>query len=52
MAKSIYFVEKDAELVKKIQEYQEKNCMDTFISAVRELCEIALSLETTIRKLK
>ena len=48
--KSIGFSQKDEKLVEKIMVYQEKNNL-SFISAVRELCEAALKMETIVKKL-
>ena len=46
------FTEGDRELVKKIIGYQKKKKKPSFIAAVRELCEIALTMETAVRKLQ
>ncbi len=45
MTKQICFIESDTELIKKIQEYQKKHGLPHFISAVRQLCKVALETE-------
>lgn len=51
MAKTVTFGDKDAALIRKIEAYQRKKGT-TFIGAVRELCEVALAMESTVKKLK
>ena len=48
--KVVSFVEKDAELVKKIQEYQKERNYTSFIDAVRALCEDALQFKKLVSK--
>ncbi|MCQ2755206.1 MAG: hypothetical protein MJ231_09235 [bacterium] len=45
MNKKISFIESDTELIKDIQEYQEKHGLPYFVSAVRQLCKVALQTE-------
>ena len=42
MSKSITFVDKDAQLIKKIVAYQKEKGISSFVEAVRQLCEKAL----------
>lgn len=51
MGKTVKFGEKDAALVKRIEAYRKKKGL-SFIGAIRELCEIALTVESTVKKLK
>lgn len=48
--KMVSFSEKDAELVKKIQEYQQEHHYATFIEAVRSLCNDALQFKKLVSK--
>ena len=45
MTKQISFKESDTELIKEIQKYQKKHGLPHFISAVRQLCKVALETE-------
>lgn len=40
--KSITFVDKDAQLIKKIVAYQKERGISSFVETVRQLCEKAL----------
>ena len=42
MSKSITFVDKDAQLIKKIVAYQKERGISSFVETVRQLCEKAL----------
>jgi len=42
MGKSITFVDKDAQLIKKIVAYQKERGISSFVETVRQLCEKAL----------
>ena len=42
MSKSITFVDKDAQLIKKIVAYQKEKGISSFVETVRQLCEKAL----------
>lgn len=42
MSKSITFVDKDAQLIKKIVAYQKEKGISSFVKTVRQLCEKAL----------
>ena len=42
MDKSITFVDKDAQLIKKIVAYQKERGISSFVETVRQLCEKAL----------
>ena len=42
--KQIRFTENDAELIKKIIEYQKAHGLSSFIGAVRKLCNDALEI--------
>ncbi len=52
MKKLVTFGPRDDELVKQINAYQKKKNLPSFIAAIRELCDIALNFEMTVRKLK
>jgi hypothetical protein len=43
--KQIRFTENDAELIKKIMEYQKAHGISSFIGAIRKLCNVALEME-------
>ena len=45
MTKQISFKESDTEIIKEIQKYQKKHGLPHFISAVRQLCKVALETE-------
>lgn len=45
MTKKVCFIEADTELIKEIQEYQKKHGLPYFVSAVRQLCKVALQTE-------
>ena len=45
MGKQVTFTDNDAELVKKIIEYQKAHGLPSFISAVRKLCNDAIEIE-------
>lgn len=42
---TIKFIESDAELVRKIKEYQTAHGLASFIGAIRKLCSDALAIE-------
>lgn len=44
MSKHITFVDKDAQLIKKIAAYQKEKGISSFVEAVRQLCEKALKI--------
>lgn len=48
--KKVNFIDKDAELVKKIQEYQQEKQFPSFVDAVRALCKDALQFKKLISK--
>ena len=43
--KTIKFLEDDISLVKRIEKYQKSKGLNSFVSAVRELCDDALTLK-------
>ena len=43
--KQIKFNESDADLIKKIIEYQKAHALSSFIGAIRKLCNVALEIE-------
>ena len=45
MQRHICFGESDVELIKEIEEYRRKHGLPHFISAVRQLCKVALQTE-------
>ena len=45
MEKQIKFNDNDAELIRKIQEYQQAHGLPSFIAAVRKLCNDAIEIE-------
>ena len=45
MVKQIKFNDNDAELIRKIQEYQEAHGLPSFNAAVRQLCKDAIEIE-------
>lgn len=52
MAKQMTFGDKDAELVKRIAEFQKAQELPTFIAAVRALCESGLGISHVVKRLK
>ncbi len=48
--KEVRFGEKDADLVKKIKEYQREHQYSSFIDAVRSLCYDALQFKKLVSK--
>ena len=42
MGKGVNFVDKDNELIRKIEAYQKEKGISSFVEAVRQLCEKAL----------
>lgn len=42
---TVKFIESDAELVKKIKEYQIAHGLSSFIGAIRKLCKDALEIK-------
>lgn len=45
MEKTVRFIDSDADLIKKIRDYQEAHGLASFIGAVRQLCKVALEME-------
>ena len=45
MSKSVVFNEKDKKLIKRIEKYQESKGLTSFVAAVIELCDDALTLK-------
>lgn len=45
MEKSMKFGQKDAELIKKIEQFQQHNNISSFAEAVRILCNLAIKYE-------
>lgn len=45
MSKSVVFNEKDKHLIKRIEKYQKSKGLTSFVAAVRELCDDALTLK-------
>ena len=45
MAKSVSFNDKDKELIKRIEKYQQDNNIRHFVDAIRDLCDIALTFK-------
>lgn len=45
MGKTATFTEKDTELIRRIQQYQNEKGLSHFIDAVRQLCNDALQLK-------
>ncbi|MDE6470833.1 MAG: hypothetical protein K2L19_07415 [Eubacterium sp.] len=43
--KTIKFLENDKSLVKRIEKYQKSKELSSFVAAVRELCDDALTLK-------
>ncbi len=43
--KTIKFLEDDISLVKRIEKYQDSKGLNSFVAAVRELCDDALTLK-------
>lgn len=52
MIKQITLTENDAELVKKIAEFQKAQGLPSFVASVRALCESGLSISHVVKKLK
>ena len=49
MAKQVKFGEKDLELVKRIEDFQKKQKLPSFIEAVRVLCEKGLQVNELMK---
>ena len=45
MSKSVSFNDKDEELIKRIEKYQQENNIRHFIDAIRDLCDVALTFK-------
>lgn len=52
MEKIIKFIDKDAELIKKIHTFQKAQNLPSFVAAVRILCENGLSMSDVVKNLK
>ena len=52
MKKTATFSEVDKELIERIENYQKAMSLPSFIAAVRDLCEKALSLRKIVKDIK
>lgn len=52
MSKSVTFAEKDLELVRKIEEYQKKAELPSFVEAVRILCKKGLQVNELVKDIR
>lgn len=52
MSKGITFVDRDAELIKQIENFQKEQGLSSFIAAVRILCENGLHMSNVVKNIK
>lgn len=52
MTKQVVFVEKDSELIQKINNFQKIQKLPSFIAAVRILCEKGLQVSDLVKDIK
>ena len=49
MKKQVCFNENDCELIQRIKDYQKENEIQSFVEAIRRLCNNALNLNVNVK---